>query len=54
MGCYEISKDNADLPVLINAEHLHDGPHEVKVDASYVTNVIIENNDIKKLKALNL
>lgn len=52
VGTYEIDTCDDCLPLLINAERLHDGKNEIKVDASYVKNVILENNDIKKLKAL--
>lgn len=52
VGPYEINADNCDMPLLVNAEHLHGGPHEIKVDASYVRDVILETNDINKLKAL--
>ena len=50
VGNYEINAANNEMPVLINAEHLHDAPWERKIDASEVRDIIIENNDIKKLR----
>ena len=52
VGYNEVSACDCEMPVLVNAEHVHDAPHEIKVGPSYITKIILENNDIKKLKAL--
>lgn len=54
VGYNEVSASNCDMPVLVNAEHVHDAPHEIRVEPSYITNIILENNDIRKLKALKI
>ena len=54
VGSYEIDPSNCDLPILINAERLHQAPFETKIGLSEVIDIIFESNGISKLKSLKI